>query len=129
MLVSPQLCIYRHGPASSWLKDFLGHCSELEGCDPDKIKYIGYHYYTDGKTEDVSKELSDRAAAFYNAFGRKLWLTEMAVGFGRQGRTVQDQWMKKALPALERNDHVFRYTWFSSRNPVNCVPTPTSRSH
>ena len=120
MLFSPQLCVHNfHGnTASHWLTHFLGNCSVIEGCDPDKIKYIGYHYYSNFK-EEVFTELADRIGHFYESFGKKLWITEMAVGFGKQGRQVQDEWMSKTLLALETDDRVFRYTWFATRNPVD----------
>ena len=41
MLFSPQLCVrYFDGNPSPWLTHFLGNCSVIEGCDPDKIKYM-----------------------------------------------------------------------------------------
>ncbi|EOD10198.1 hypothetical protein EMIHUDRAFT_105277 [Emiliania huxleyi CCMP1516] len=119
VLFSPQLCVrYFDGNPSPWLTHFLGNCSVIEGCDPDKIKYIGYHYYSNSR-EEVFTELADRIARFYESFGKKLWITEMAVGFAKQGRQVQDEWMSKTLLALETDDRVFRYTWFATRNPVD----------
>ena len=119
MLFSPQLCVlYLDGNPSPWLTHFLGNCSVIEGCDPDKIKYIGYHYYSNSK-EEVFTELADRIGHFYESFGKKLWITEMAVGFSKRGRQVQDEWMSKTLLALETDDRVFRYTWFATRNPVD----------
>jgi len=98
-----------------WLDDFLGNCSDVVAeCDPSLIKYLAFHDYHGHAGNIIYK-----AEEALRKYGRKVWLTEFAVGYGK-GRAAQDKFMRQTLPLLEASDAVARYAWFSSRN------TPTS---
>lgn len=103
---------------SKWMDEFLGNCTEMPDCDPSLIKYIAFHDYNG----DV-KRLEGRIAGVVQRYGRKVWLTEVAVGkwnaTGGPSREAEDGYMKELLPALDANDNVFRYAWYTSRNPPN----------
>jgi len=97
---------------SIWLDQFFGNCSklQLQGCDPSLIKYIAFHDYS-GDVEGIIS----RADAAFKKYGRKVWLTEFAVGNGKN-RAANDAFMQEALPKLEKASSIFRYAWFSTRN-------------
>ena len=48
-------------------------------------------------------------------YNLSIWLTEFACD---HTKTMQEQisYMKQAIPKLEQNDLVFRYSWFNSRD-------------
>ena len=54
-------------------------------------------------------------------YGRPVWLTEIAITkWGAPpSRDVQDAYMRDLLPYLDGSDDVFRYAWFTARNPPN----------
>jgi len=95
---------------SPWLDQFFGNCTEIKGCDPDKIKYVAFHDY-DGDADTVMK----RAEGSAKKYERPIWLTEFSVG-SCEHRPAQDAFAKQLLPQLEASDAVFRYAWYSTRN-------------
>ena len=105
---------------SIWLDHFLKNCSDVvEGCDVSLIKYIAFHDYVGNATA-----LKQRVEGAYKFYGRKIWLTEFALGKWTQPlgpeRSVQDAYMAEALNVLDESEAVFRYAWFTARNK----PTP-----
>jgi len=95
---------------SIWLDQFFGNCSQSQGCDPSLIKYVGFHDYS-GNAEKII----ENADAAFKKYGRKVWLTEFAVGDDKN-RAANDAFMQEVLPKLEKADSIFRYAWFSTRN-------------
>lgn len=109
-LVSPALTHWSVN-GSAWLDQFLGNCSIVPGCDVSLIKYIAVHDYSGDATGIVQ-----RAQAFQQLYNRQIWLTEFSVGNGA-GRAANDAFCSKVLPGLEASPSVYRYAWYSSRNP------------
>lgn len=102
---------------STWLDDFFGNCTDVvEDCDPALIKYIGMHDYHG--SVDVLQRKVDGAAKLY---GRKVWITEIAITLWGSPPSMDDQaaYMKDLLPYLDSSENVFRYVWFTARNPPN----------
>jgi hypothetical protein len=96
---------------SDWLDQFLGNCTVIPGCNVSSVAYIAVHDYGGGAGGIITK-----AEAFMAKYGVPIWLTEVAVGSGAD-RTVNDAFAKELLPLLEASPAVFRYAWYSTRNP------------
>ena len=95
-----------------WLDEFFGNCSDVVAeCDPSLIKYLAFHDYH-GHAGNIIRK-AELAVQRYG--GRKVWITEFAVGYGKN-RTEQDKFMRVALPMLEASNAIHRYAWFSSWN-------------
>lgn len=102
---------------STWLDDFLGNCTDVvKDCNPSLIKYIGMHDYH-GSVAGLQRKV-DGAAQRY---GRKVWLTEIAITLWGNPPSMDDQaaYMEDLLPYLDNSENVFRYAWFTARNPPN----------
>ena len=101
---------------SEWLDLFLGNCSLLPGCDASSIAHIGMHDYGG----DVAK-LRRRVEGAAQRYGKTIWLTEVAITkWGAPPpRAVQDVYLRELLPYLDSAAEVFRYVWFTARNPPN----------
>eukprot|EP00040_Diaphanoeca_grandis_P006807 m.38679 g.38679 ORF g.38679 m.38679 type:complete len:398 (-) comp17987_c0_seq1:241-1434(-) len=130
---------------SPWFDQFFGNCSIVPGCNSSRIDFIAFHDYNG----DVFK-LQSRANGLMKRYGKPTWLTEFAINkwarIGPNGcdncnitRAMQDEYMKAALPLLDKCDAVARYAWYSARDkPIadtnsgnllvwnNSLPTPTS---
>ena len=110
-LVSPGMTHW-NGDGSVWLDEFFGNCSTVvAACDPALIKFIAIHDYSGN-----AQRILANAAATATKYGRPIWLTEFAVGSGKD-RARNDAFLAAVLPRLEASAHVRRYAWFSSRNP------------
>jgi hypothetical protein len=85
-----------------YLTDFFNACS---GC---RVDYIAIHWYNcDG---DSLEWYLDQ----FRAFGRPLWLTEFACAYeGDTSAAGQEAYMRQAIPILDQDPDVFRYSWFS----------------
>jgi hypothetical protein len=49
----------------------------------------------------------------FEQFGKPIWLTEFSCN-GSASVAEQETFMRAAIPYLEGNPHVFRYSWFSA---------------
>jgi hypothetical protein len=97
-----------------YLKDFFAACS---GCQVD---YVAVHWYNcDLPSLQDYLEPGGNLEGF-EQFGRPIWLTEFSCN-GDATATQQEQFMRAAVPYLEANPHVFRYSWFSAD------PIPSAR--
>lgn len=104
------------GPAAScndgtspyqYLKDFFAACS---GCQVD---YVAVHWYNcDLPSLKDYLEPGGNLEGF-EQFGKPIWLTEFSCD-GSASEAQQEAYMKEAVPYLEGNPHVFRYSWFSA---------------
>jgi Glycosyl hydrolase catalytic core len=103
------------GPASQcnqtdpyqYLKDFFSDCP---GCQVD---YVAVHWYNcDLPSLQDYLEPGGNLEGFVQ-FNRPIWLTEFSCD---TTASVADQeaYMKQAIPYLEGNPNVFRYSWFSA---------------
>lgn len=102
----------------TYLKDFFSDCS---GCEVD---YVAVHWYNcdlpslrayiDGN-EDAGGTLQG-----FTQFKKPIWLTEFSCD---TTHSVADQqaYMEAAVPYLESNPNVFRYSWFSASGIPNAV--------
>ena len=129
-LVSPALNFC--GPAQDcngtnpyqYFKDFFAACP---GC---KVDYLAVHWYNcDLPSLKDYLEPGGNLEGF-EQFGKPIWLTEFSCG---GGATVADQeaYMRAAIPYLESNPKVYRYSWFSAdpipnAKLVNDDGTPTA---
>jgi hypothetical protein len=99
----------------TYLKDFFAACS---GCEVD---YVAVHWYNcdlpslkaylEGNTQ------TGGTLQGFVQFGKPIWLTEFSCD---PTHSVADQtaYMQAAVPYLEGNPHIFRYSWFSA----NAIP-------
>jgi len=103
------------GPASScngtspyqYLKDFFAACT---GCQVD---YVAVHWYNcDLPSLKDYLEPGGNLEGF-EQFGKPIWLTEFSCD-GSASVAQQETFMRAAIPYLESNPHVFRYSWFSA---------------
>ena len=63
---------------------------------------------------------SDGSLAGFEQFGKPIWLTEFSCD-GTPSAAQQEAFMRAAIPYLEGNPNVFRYSWFSA----DPIPTPS----
>ena len=103
------------GPASScngtdpyqYLKDFFAACT---GC---RVDYVAVHWYNcDLPSLQDYLEPGGNLQGF-EQFGKPIWLTEFSCD-GTATAAQQEAYMRAAVPYLEGNPHVFRYSWFSA---------------
>jgi len=112
-LVSPGMNFC--GPASDcngtdpyqYLKDFFAACA---GCEVD---YVAVHWYNcDLPSLKDYLEPGGNLEGF-EQFGKPIWLTEFSCD-GSASAAEQEAYMRAAVPYLEGNSRVFRYSWFSA---------------
>ena len=92
----------------TYLKDFFAACS---GCQVD---YVAVHWYNcDLPSLQGYIEGNNSGLEGFVQFGKPIWLTEFSCDCSH---SVADQttYMKAAVPWLESNPHVARYSWFSA---------------
>jgi hypothetical protein len=103
------------GPASAcngtdpyqYLKDFFAACA---GCQVD---YVAVHWYNcDLPSLRDYLEPGGNLEGF-EQFGKPIWLTEFSCN-GSAMPADQEAYMRAAIPYLEGNPNVFRYSWFSA---------------
>lgn len=102
----------------SWLHDFFADCA---GCQVD---YVAVHWYNcdlpslrayiDGNTS------TGGGLQGFVQFGKPIWLTEFSCD-GSHTAAEQKAYMQAAIPYLESNPNVFRYSWFSASNIASAV--------
>jgi len=90
-----------------YLTDFFAACV---GCQVD---YVAVHWYNcDLPSLRDYLEPGGNLAGF-EQFGKPIWLTEFSCN-GSATIAQQEAYMRVAIPYLENNPHVFRYSWFSA---------------
>jgi len=93
-----------------YLTDFFAACT---GCEVD---YVAVHWYNcDLPSLKDYLEPGGNLAGF-EQFGKPIWLTEFSCD-GSASASDQEAYMRAAIPYLEGNPKVFRYSWFSA-NPI-----------
>jgi hypothetical protein len=100
----------------TYLKDFFSACA---GCEVD---YIAVHWYNCDLPSlrayiEGNVDAGGGLQGFLQ-FGKPIWLTEFSCD---SSHTVADQkaYMQVAVPYLENNPNVFRYSWFSASGIPN----------
>jgi len=120
------------GPASQchatspyqYLKDFFAACPNC------KVDYVAVHWYNcDLPSLRDYLEPGGNLEGF-EQFGKPIWLTEFSCD-GSATVAQQEAFMRAAIPYLESNPNVFRYSWFSAdpipnAKLVNSDGTPTA---
>ncbi|KAK7110279.1 hypothetical protein V1264_014179 [Littorina saxatilis] len=89
-------------PGVQWFTEFFQAC---HGC---RVDYLATHMYTC----DID-HVMDFLHELYTRFHRKIWLTEVACPTHSYSHALA--YMKDLLAKLEAADHVYRYSWYSSR--------------
>ncbi|MBV9947605.1 MAG: glycoside hydrolase family protein [Myxococcales bacterium] len=98
----------------AWLKAFFAACP---GCEVDAV---AVHWYNcDLPSLQAYIEGSSSLEGFVQ-FGKPIWLTEFACD-GSHSVADQKAYMQSAVPWLEANPHVQRYSWFSAGNIPNAL--------
>ena len=103
------------GPAAScngtdpyvYLTDFLNACT---GCEVD---HIAAHWYNCDLPSLRAYIESNSSLAGWVQFGKPIWLTEFSCD-GNATAAQQEAFMRVAIPYLESQPNVFRYSWFSA---------------
>jgi hypothetical protein len=92
----------------TWLKDFFAACS---GC---KVDYVAVHWYN-CDLPSLQGYIDGNGAGLegFVQFGKPIWLTEFCCS-GSSTAADQKAYMQAAVPYLEGNPHVYRYSWFSA---------------
>ena len=119
------------GPAAScngtdpylYVKDFLAAC---DGCQVD---HIAVHWYDNFPSLRAYIE-SNASLEGWVQFRKPIWLTEFSLG-GSATVAQQEAFMREAIPYLESQPNVFRYSWFSAdpipnARLINSDGTPTA---
>lgn len=103
------------GPASQchgtdpyqYLKDFFAACTDC------KVDYVAVHWYNcDLPSLRDYLEPGGNLPGF-EQFGKPIWLTEFSCD-GSASVAQQEAYMRAAIPYLESNPKVARYSWFSA---------------
>lgn len=112
-LVSPGMNFC--GPASDcngtdpyqYLKDFFAACKNCE------VDYVAVHWYNCDLPSLKDYLEPGGSLEGFEQFGKPIWLTEFSCD-GKASAADQEAYMRAAVPYLEGNPHVFRYSWFSA---------------
>ena len=97
-----------------YLRDFFAACS---GCQVD---YVAVHWYNcDLPSLRDYLEPGGNLEGF-EQFGKPIWLTEFSCN-GSASVGEQEAFMREAIPYLEANPNVFRYSWFSAGPIPNAI--------
>ena len=90
-----------------YYKDFFA------ACDDCRVDHIAVHWYNcDLPSLKDYLEPGGNLPGF-EQFGKPIWLTEFSCD-GKASVAEQEAYMRVAIPYLEANPHVFRYSWFSA---------------
>lgn len=98
----------------TYLHDFFAACS---GCEVD---YIAVHWYNCDLPSLQAYIDGNATLAGFVQFGKPIWLTEFACD-GSHSVADQQAYMEAAIPYLEGNPNVFRYSWFSASPIPNAL--------
>jgi hypothetical protein len=90
----------------SWLDAFFAACT---GCEVD---YVAAHWYA--CTKDA---LANYISQYKSKYNKPIWLTEFSCLDGSLPATTGNElaYMMGAIPFLESDPMVFRYSWFTGR--------------
>ncbi|HXJ19262.1 MAG TPA: glycoside hydrolase family protein [Polyangia bacterium] len=103
------------GPAAScngtdpyvYLADFLNACTSCE------VDHIAAHWYNCDLPSLKAYIESNSSLAGWVQFGKPIWLTEFSCDDSAT-EAQQEAFMRAAIPYLESQPNVFRYSWFSA---------------
>jgi hypothetical protein len=95
-----------------WLKQFFAACT---GCTVD---YVAVHWYNCDLPSLQGYIEGNSSLAGFVQFGKPIWLTEFSCS-GSSTAADNKTYMQAAVPWLESNAHVYRYSWFSASPIAN----------
>jgi hypothetical protein len=112
-LVSPAMSYC--GPAANcngtdpyqYLKDFLAACP---GCEVD---HVAVHWYNCDLPSLKDYIETGNNLPGWEQFNKPIWLTEFSCD-GNATVADQEAYMRAAIPYLENNPKIYRYSWFSA---------------
>jgi hypothetical protein len=88
-----------------WLDQFFAACPHCQ------VDYVAFHWYA------CSAGALSAMLRKFEGYGRPVWVTEFAcLDQGDTSEPTQESYMKSALPILEGDPNVFRYSWFIGRS-------------
>jgi hypothetical protein len=108
-----------------YYKDFFAAC---QNC---KVDYVAVHWYN-CDLPSLRGYIDGNGAGLegFVQFGKPIWLTEFSCN-GSASVAENEAYMREAIPYLEANPNVFRYSWFSAgpipnARLINSDGTPTA---
>lgn len=95
-----------------WLQDFK---NAFTGCHFDFVAIHHYICHCNSETDCNADSLKQYIDRIYEMWQKPIWLTEFNCGDGKRHApaNVHLWYMKKALPMLDSNPKVARYSWMS----------------
>ena len=92
----------------------------FEECDGCQVDYIAVHGYM--RSADAFKAYVEK----FERYGKPIWVTEWAAIDGGGAPNLQSQmsFLSDTTRWLERNDSVFRYSWFIARSRQGYAQSP-----
>ncbi len=107
-------------PLNDWMKEFMSKAS-AQGL---RIDFVCVHSYGGASFTSLKEKLEST----YNEYGKPIWITEFAVADWNASSPAENKYspsqvldfMKTALPALDKMEIIERYSWFSAKttNPA-----------
>jgi hypothetical protein len=98
----------------TYLRDFFAAC---QGC---KIDHIAVHWYNCDLPSLQGYIDGNATLEGFVQFGKPIWLTEFCCD-NSNSPADQQAYMQAAIPYLEGNPHVYRYSWFSAAAIPNAL--------
>lgn len=98
-----------------YLKSFIEQCT---GC---QIDFVNAHWYANYQ-DDAFDNFKAYIDKFYDTFKKPVWVTEFGLWTGSVQQ--QEDFLKKALEYLDKNDNVERYSyfWAHPENSIGAAP-------
>jgi hypothetical protein len=90
-----------------YLKDFFAACATC------KVDYVAVHWYNCDLTSLRDYLEPGGNLEGFEQFNKPIWLTEFSCD-GSASMADQEAYMREAIPYLDANPQVFRYSWFSA---------------
>jgi hypothetical protein len=90
-----------------YLTDFFTACTNCE------VDYVAVHWYNCDLPSLKDYLEPGGSLAGFQQFGKPIWLTEFSCDTTASAAD-QEAYMRLAIPYLESNPNVFRYSWFSA---------------
>ena len=90
-----------------YLKDFFAACTDCQ------VDYVAVHWYNCDLPSLKDYLEPGGSLEGFEQFERPIWLTEFSCN-PDASLAEQEAYMREAVPYLEANSHVLRYSWFSA---------------
>jgi hypothetical protein len=91
----------------TFLKDFFTACTNC------RVDYIAVHWYNCDLPSLQAYIDGNQTLEGFVQFNKPIWVTELCCD-NSHSEADQEAYMKAAIPYLEGNPHVYRYSWFSA---------------